>query len=113
MNRFGPMSSRMTRIAVAMVFVAALFALAAPAQGIPFFPFYPHAGLLFDSCVPFYGSSWALRRLHREPLDVTLGFGAVIAMPIAGVMSARFGSGQVCRLTGIFYCLALPGLALA
>ena len=25
-------------------------------------------------------SSWALRRVHREPLDVTLGFGVVIAM---------------------------------
>lgn len=44
---------------------------------------------------------------------LAMALGAVIAMPIAGALSARFGSGQVCRLTGIFYCLALPGLALA
>ncbi len=47
-------------------------------------------------------SSWALRRLHREPLDVTLGFGAVIAMLwyyVAAWMVAGTGAWLLARAT--------------
>ena len=47
-------------------------------------------------------SSWALRRLHREPLDVTLGFGAVIAMLwyyVAAWLVAGTGAWLLARAT--------------
>jgi MFS family permease len=44
---------------------------------------------------------------------LAMALGAVVAMPVAGAMSARVGSGWVCRVMAVLYCLALPGLALA
>jgi len=47
-------------------------------------------------------SSWALRRLHREPLDVTLGFGAAMAMLwyyVAAWMVAGTGAWLLARAT--------------
>ena len=50
-------------------------------------------------------SSWALRRLHREPLDVTLGFGAVMALLwyyVAAWMVAGTGAWLLARaVTGL------------
>ena len=47
-------------------------------------------------------SSWALRRLHREPLDVTLGFGAVLGMLwyyVAAWLVAGTGAWLLARAT--------------
>lgn len=61
--------------------------------------------------------------LAKERLDVGPGVfglalraiagGAVIAMPTAGALVNRFGSAVMTRLTGVFFCLAFLGPALA
>ncbi|MFL6426638.1 MAG: MFS transporter [Acidobacteriaceae bacterium] len=58
------------------------------------------------------------RELHLDPgaLGWTLlasGLGAVIAMPIAGRMTARLGSRAVCRVTGIAFPIMLSAVILA
>jgi predicted MFS family arabinose efflux permease len=42
---------------------------------------------------------------------LVIAAGAVIAMPLAGVLSSRVGTALICRVTVIGYCLVLPLLA--
>jgi hypothetical protein len=58
------------------------------------------------------------RELHLDPgaLGWTLlasGLGAVMAMPIAGRMTARLGSRAVCRVAGVAFPIALSAVVLA
>jgi hypothetical protein len=43
---------------------------------------------------------------------LAMASGAVLAMPIAGLLSAKIGSDRVSRITGLAYCGLLPGLVL-
>lgn len=57
---------------------------------------------------------------HRLALDdatlgallLALGGGALAALPLAGLMTQRFGSPAVCLTAGLVYCALLPTLAL-
>lgn len=39
--------------------------------------------------------------------------GALVAMPLAGKFSSRYGSHRICQIASVLYCLMLPALALA
>ena len=56
------------------------------------------------------------RKLSHGELGLALlgiALGALIAMPAAGAWIARVGSARVTRITTAFFCLLMPGLALA
>src|SRR2546421_10264088 len=39
---------------------------------------------------------------------LVLALGAVIAMPVAGLLIARIGSEKVCKVSALLFCAALP-----
>ncbi len=59
------------------------------------------------------GSNLAMKTGAFQAFLLSMGLGAVIAMPLAGWCSARFGSHRVTQLSAIIYCAILPLLALA
>jgi MFS family permease len=41
---------------------------------------------------------------------LALALGAVIAMPLAGMLMARMGSAKLCKISAVLYCCALPAV---
>ena len=71
-------------------------------------------GVLFANWVSRIPAVQAERGFSHGALGMALlalGLGALVAMPLAGWSSARFGSDRVCRWTALGYCAALPVLA--
>ncbi|WP_211251629.1 MFS transporter [Andreprevotia chitinilytica] len=61
---------------------------------------------------------YAKARLHLDDavlgsILLALGMGAMLAMPLAGVVLRRLGSGQVIRFAGVLLVLSVPSLVLA
>lgn len=90
------MNSPSTRLATRLSFLAAGFAMACWAPLVP----YAKARLGLDEA----GLGLVL---------LCLGIGSVAAMPVAGVLTGRWGCRVVILLAGSGLCLALPALALA
>lgn len=73
-------------------------------------------GVLFATWVSRIPAVQSERALGHGALGLALlaiALGAVIAMPLAGLLTARFGSDKVSKITALMYCAALPGPALA
>lgn len=69
-------------------------------------------------------ASWVSRiPAIQERLQINHGFlglallgmagGALVAMPLAGALSSRYGSHRICQISSVLYSLMLPCLALA
>jgi predicted MFS family arabinose efflux permease len=63
--------------------------------------------------VPYAKARLALDDATLGLVLLCMGFGAVIAMPLAGFLSHRFGHRDVIGVSGLLVCLALPLLTLA
>jgi predicted MFS family arabinose efflux permease len=63
--------------------------------------------------VPFAKLRLGLNEADLGLLLLGLGAGSMVAMPVTGMMSARFGVRPVVLISGALSCLILPGLALA
>lgn len=73
-------------------------------------------GALFATWVSRLPAMEAARGLSHSQLGVALlviATGAVIAMPVTGMLSARVGTAVICRVSALVYCAVLPLLALA
>lgn len=73
-------------------------------------------GALFATWASRIPAVQAERALNPGQLGLALlamALGAMVAMPVAGVLSARIGSDKVCRIAALIYCGILPGLVLA
>ena len=73
-------------------------------------------GALFATWASRVPAVQAARGLNNGELGLALlamASGAVVAMPTAGWLGARFGSDKVCKATALVYCALLPGLVLA
>lgn len=73
-------------------------------------------GGLFGTWVSRIPAVQTGRGLSHATLGLALlaiAAGALVAMPLAGRLAARFGSHRVCQLCAVFYALALPMLAIA
>ena len=73
-------------------------------------------GAIFATWASRIPAVQAARGLNHAELGLALlamALGAILAMPIAGVLSARIGSDQVCRIAALVYGGSLPGLVLA
>lgn len=92
MNLIGPLQQRVTRL----IFFVAGFGTSAWAP-----------------LVPYAKQRLNLSEHHLGLLLLCLGVGSLIAMPLTGVLSARFGCRPVILISSTLLCLALPGLALA
>ncbi|HEY9104539.1 MFS transporter [Chitinimonas sp.] len=92
MNVIGPLQQRVTRL----IFFVAGFGTSAWAP-----------------LVPYAKERLALSEHHLGLLLLCLGVGSLIAMPLTGVLSARFGCRPVILISSTILLLALPGLALA
>ncbi len=73
-------------------------------------------GLVMGAWVPHVPDR--ARELHLDPAMLgwallASGLGAVMAMPIAGRLTARVGSGAVCRVAGIGFPVMLSAVVLA
>lgn len=73
-------------------------------------------GLVMGAWVPHVPDR--ARELHLDPGKLgwallASGLGAVIAMPVAGRLTARLGSRAVCRVAGILFPLMLSAVVLA
>jgi predicted MFS family arabinose efflux permease len=68
-------------------------------------------GAIFATWVSRIPAIQAARALSHGTLGVALlamAFGALVAMPLAGMATARFGSHRVTQLTAAIYCAILP-----
>ncbi|WP_317201322.1 MFS transporter [Janthinobacterium sp.] len=92
MNTIGPPQRRATRL----VFLTAGLAMAAWAP-----------------LVPYAKARLGLSEGTLGLLLLCLGAGSLLAMPLTGALSLRFGCRRVILSAGALICLALPGLALA
>jgi predicted MFS family arabinose efflux permease len=63
--------------------------------------------------VPFAKLRLGLNEADLGLLLLCLGAGSMVAMPVTGMLSARFGCRPVVLVSGALSCLILPGLALA
>jgi MFS family permease len=63
--------------------------------------------------VPFAKMRLALGEAELGLLLLCLGAGSLLAMPVTGVLAARFGCRLVVLASGALVCLVLPGLAFA
>jgi predicted MFS family arabinose efflux permease len=63
--------------------------------------------------VPFAKLRLALNEADLGMLLLCLGAGSMVAMPMTGMLSARFGCRPVVLVSGALSCLILPSLALA
>jgi len=73
-------------------------------------------GALFASWVSRIPAVQAMRGFGHGELGLALlavALGAVIAMPLAGVVTARQGGDRVCWISALLYCAALPALMVA
>src|SRR5688572_1262750 len=73
-------------------------------------------GVLFATWASRIPAVQAERGLGNGALELALlsiALGAVIAMPLAGLLTARIGSDRVCKVTAIMYCAVLPGIVLS
>jgi MFS family permease len=73
-------------------------------------------GALFATWVSRLPAIESSRGLSHAMLGVYLfvmAFGAMIAMPMAGLLGSRIGSAQVCRVSALIFAGMLPLLALA
>jgi predicted MFS family arabinose efflux permease len=73
-------------------------------------------GALFASWVSRIPAVQAARGLSHGDLGLALlaiAFGAVVAMPLGGVLSARYGSERVAKITALLYCALTPMIILA
>src|SRR6266850_1016514 len=88
-----PVSSRLriARLAVAMLFFL--------------------NGALFASWVSRIPAVQSARGLGNGNLGLALlavALGAVVAMPLGGMLTARFGSDRISKITALLYCAMLP-----
>jgi predicted MFS family arabinose efflux permease len=63
--------------------------------------------------VPFAKTRLGLGEAELGLLLLCLGGGSLLAMPLTGMLTARFGCRLVVLLSGAFTCLFVPGLAFA
>src|SRR5882757_6827063 len=73
-------------------------------------------GALFASWVSRIPAVQSARGLGNGELGLSLlavALGAVVAMPLGGMLSGRFGSERISKITALLYCLLLPVLILA
>ena len=73
-------------------------------------------GSLFATWVARIPAIQAARGFSHGQLGLALlvvALGAMVAMPLAGRMAARFGSGNVCKFSALLYAALLPTLAVA
>jgi MFS family permease len=73
-------------------------------------------GVLFATWASRIPAVQAERGLGHGALGLALlsiALGAVIAMPLAGWLTARIGSDKVSKATALIYCAMLPGIVLA
>lgn len=92
MNHVGPQQRLSTRLA----FLAAGLAMSAWAP-----------------LVPFAKTRLALGDAELGLLLLCLGAGSLVAMPVTGVLTARYGCRLVVLISGALTCLFVPGLAYA
>lgn len=92
MNGIGPQQRLSTRLA----FLAAGLAMAAWAP-----------------LVPFAKSRLALGEAELGLLLLCLGAGSLVAMPLTGLLTARYGCRLIVLVSGALACVCLPGLAFA
>ncbi|NYE63210.1 fucose permease [Duganella sp. 1224] len=92
MNHVGPRQRLSTRLA----FLAAGLAMSAWAP-----------------LVPFAKTRLALGEAQLGLLLLCLGAGSLVAMPVTGVLTARYGCRLVVLVSGALTCLFVPGLASA
>lgn len=92
MNGIGPQQRLSTRLA----FLAAGLAMAAWAP-----------------LVPFAKSRLALGEAELGLLLLCLGAGSLVAMPLTGLLTARYGCRLIVLVSGALTCVCLPGLAFA
>jgi predicted MFS family arabinose efflux permease len=72
-------------------------------------------GALFATWASRIPAVQAQRGLSNGTLGLALlavALGAVVAMPIAGLLIARIGSARLCRISALCYCAALPAVVL-
>ncbi|MDB6068592.1 MAG: transporter [Pedosphaera sp.] len=73
-------------------------------------------GALFASWASRIPAVQAQRGLGNGSLGLALlsiALGAVISMPLSGLLMARFGSDRICKYTAILYAAMLPAIVLA
>jgi len=73
-------------------------------------------GALFASWVSRIPAVKSVRGLGNGELGMallTVALGAVVAMPLGGMLSGRFGSERISKVTALLYCALLPVLILA
>jgi MFS family permease len=73
-------------------------------------------GALFASWVSRIPAVQAARSLSHGDLGLALlaiAFGAVVAMPLGGILSTRYGSERVSKVTALMYCVLTPMIILA
>jgi len=73
-------------------------------------------GVLFATWASRIPAVQAERGLSNGALGMALlsiALGAVIAMPLAGLLATRIGSDRVSKATALLYCAMLPGIVLA
>jgi predicted MFS family arabinose efflux permease len=73
-------------------------------------------GALFATWASRVPAAQAAHGLSNGALGLCLfaiAGGAVIAMPLAGLLTARIGSDQVCRISALIYAAMLPAILLA
>ncbi len=70
-------------------------------------------GAAWAPLVPFAKSRMALNEGQLGLLLLCLGAGSIIAMPVAGILAARFGCRRVIMVASGLICLSLPLLATA
>jgi MFS family permease len=92
MNHVGPQQRLSTRLA----FLAAGLAMSAWAP-----------------LVPFAKTRLALGEAELGLLLLCLGAGSLVAMPVTGILTSRYGCRLVVLISGAFTCLFVPGLAYA
>lgn len=92
MNGIGPQQRLSTRLA----FLAAGLAMAAWAP-----------------LVPFAKSRLALGEAELGLLLLCLGAGSLVAMPVTGLLTARYGCRLIVLISGALTCVFVPGLAFA